>query len=147
MSKITFVNKQSAVDPENPSIPTEVGRAEDWNEVKTVVNANADQIGSYKSYVALLNFDGTTFTTSILNNTLGNVVWSTPANGQIRATLAGVFINNKTIGFCTSPAAGYIVSFGRQSDDFVRFIFTNHDGTTTSTPNLTSASIEIRVYD
>lgn len=144
--KIEYANKQTAVDPQNPQ-PNEQCRADDLNEIKTVVNQNADQIGSYKSYVALLSFDGTSFTTSILNNTLGDIVWSTPANGQIRATLTGAFIENKTIAFCTTSAAGYIVSFGRQSNDFARFIFTLHDGTTTSTPNLVNTSIEIRVYD
>lgn len=142
MAKINYANKSQTA----PYDATK-WNAQDANEVKDSVNVLYDRIGSYKSYVALLSFDGTNFTTSILKNDLGAIVWSSPANAQIRATLAGAFVSNKTIAFCTSSAAGYIVSFGRQSDDFVRFIFTNHDGTTTSTPNLVATSIEIRVYD
>lgn len=38
MAKITYANKQTAVDPANPSIPIEVFRPQDANEIKTSVN-------------------------------------------------------------------------------------------------------------
>ena len=54
MSKITFTNKETL--NENTSIEAKhKGRADDWNEVKTVVNGNDDiRIADEKNITALL---------------------------------------------------------------------------------------------
>lgn len=43
MSKIAYTTKQTAIDPLNPSIPTEVVTAADMNEIKDSVNSLYDK--------------------------------------------------------------------------------------------------------
>lgn len=142
MNEITFPDKQTAIDPENPS-PNEQGRAQDWNELKEKHNNVVNAIGN-KIFKGLMSFDGTTVTIKTLVNTIGAIVWTNPANGQIRGTLAGTFTANKTF-VSPSGLASYFVSGQRQTDDMIRFLFTYFDNTTSSTPNFTDLPFYISI--
>ena len=108
----------------------------------TAVNA---KIGDIKIYEALLSNSGGTITAKVLINTIGAIVWSNPANGQVRGTLTGAFTADKTVLY-NAGLNSYFVSGQRQSADFVRFFFTFFDNTATSTPNFTDVSVLIKVY-
>jgi hypothetical protein len=55
---------------------------------------------SYKVYTALLSQSGTDAPTAVvLENTIGNIVWTRDSEGFYFGTLLGVFTENKTICF------------------------------------------------
>ena len=61
----------------------------------------------YKIYTAILSQNGTGApSANILENTIGNIVWSYSSAGSYLATLAGAFTSQKTF-FYVSSQAGY----------------------------------------
>lgn len=124
--------------------------AQDANEVKTSVNALYDVVGSYKSYVAVVGYNGSNFNQTIVlqNNLGGTPVWSNTGTGTFKLTLAGKFKRNKTVAF-TSGYNQFMPSTMTQSsnDDEVEFLFYKFDGGLTTTPFFDRVSVEIRVYD
>lgn len=110
----------------------------------------------YNVYTALLTFDGSTVTATVLQNTLGvTLTWTNPSSGVFRGTSDGgnVFTTNKTfissIGF-NWVGNPFIVTGARGAtfpESRVEFRFFLHDGTiTTANPFINSHPIEIRVY-
>ncbi|MFA6524595.1 MAG: hypothetical protein WC264_03815 [Candidatus Paceibacterota bacterium] len=108
---------------------------------------------SYLVYTALLTQSGTSDpTATVLENTIGNIVWSYGGVGQYIGTLAGAFVNNKTFILIQIPTWG-----GDPSDTRARVIATRTGNNTiqVTTANetntlgndaLSQTSIEIRVY-
>jgi hypothetical protein len=112
---------------------------------------NGEPIGvvlpAYKKYVATISQTGTLApTVTILENTIGDIVWTRAGVGVYFGTLIGAFTLNKTfllmgtIPFINYPA--YI--FDRTNNDNVS-IQTSVNNIMSDTV-LTSTSIEIRVY-
>jgi len=105
----------------------------------------------YKVYTALLTQSGTSAPTAIvLENTIGNIVWSYDNVGMYNAVLIGGFTIDKTCAFITSRGIGAgfgivtsanIINNGSQ----VMVITQNDSGPING--NLSSTSIEIRVYN
>lgn len=63
--------------------------------------------GGYKSYVALISQTGTTSPSVIvLENNLGNIVWSRSYKGSYRGTLSNAFTLDKT--YIVFPTNGYL---------------------------------------
>lgn len=102
--------------------------------------------GSYLKYVALVSQTGTGApTATVLENTLGGtVVWTRSDVGDYRATLSGVFTENKTVIFnnLTGGFANYI--FWNSTSE-IAINTTDNTGTFVDDA-LVSTSIEIRVY-
>lgn len=60
-----------------------------------------DDIRGYKVYTALLNQSGTNApVATVLENTLGDIVWSREGEGLYKATLSNSFTENKTYVDC-----------------------------------------------
>lgn len=105
--------------------------------------------GNYKIYVALISQSGQVDPTidAILENTIGNIVWTRNSKGEYVGTLNGAFTTNKVICF-----AG--VNNGKLSS--VQLIPTSVNEINLKTINyidnfeddlLISTPIEIRVYE
>jgi uncharacterized protein (TIGR02145 family) len=104
---------------------------------------------AYKVYSALISQAGTGApTVTVLENTIGNIVWSRATGGDYRGTLTGAFTPNKTMVFASrqagGPSAGYMFA-SRLSNDAVFMT----SGSVVGGPGddyISEASIEIRVY-
>lgn len=120
------------------------------NLLAGIVNYNSEEVATikYKKYVALLSQSGFgNPTATILENTIGNIVWTRQAQGQYIGTLLGAFTNNKTACFgnfqllVTDCAVMHI---GRQSNDIVKYM-TYENGLNLNEQN-GDIVVEIRVY-
>lgn len=103
----------------------------------------------YKVYSALISqTGGSEPTVTILDNTIGNIVWGYSTSGLYRGTLVGAFTPNKTMVFASrqmgGPSAAYMYASAVTADEVQ--ITT---GIATGGPGdgiMDNASIEIRVY-
>ncbi|GAB0155007.1 hypothetical protein CHRYSEOSP005_02670 [Chryseobacterium sp. Alg-005] len=107
----------------------------------------------YKVYTALLNFQAGTFDPSfvVLENTIGDIVWSKTSTGEYVGELADAFTSNKAWSQSQINSTDGGVPFGcragRLNDDqFFLSIFRNNDGSPASVSG-TAGTIEIRVYN
>ena len=88
-------------------------------------------------------------TVTVLQNTIGNIVWTRVINGSYHGTLTGAFPANKTAVFvsrnATGPSPGYMYGSRYVTNDAVMVT----SGSVISGPGddyITDATIEIRVY-
>jgi hypothetical protein len=113
--------------------------------IGSIVNLVENGGRPYNVYTALLTQTGTNApVATILENTVGNIVWSYDSTGEYLGTLTGVFISDKTY-FSAMPSQVTQLKFIRINDNTVNL------GTSTSgvkTNGLLSATpVEIRVYN
>ena len=103
---------------------------------------------NYKSYVALISQTGTAAPTAIvLENTIGNIVWTRFGLGDYRGTLTGAFPSGKVICLSNQIDMPTMTIIKRKNDDIIS-INTGTPGTTTIADGiLNNTSIEIRVYN
>lgn len=123
--------------------------------VKATVQDVADLAGggSYLKYVAMLGQIGTDAPqVIILENTIGNIVWTRDGSGDYYATLTGAFPDNKTWCSAISGAnvgnSGYF-NFCRDNSNRLRLIFANGSvdiNTNDGGAIVYECSIEIRIY-
>ena len=107
----------------------------------------------YKIYSALLTQTlGNVLVPIILQNTIGNIVWSVNSVGDYSATLTGAFTNNKTF-VITSPEGDiddyYIFATSPYGDvNSINFSFRNSSRTLKdiNDTELLFIHVEIRVY-
>lgn len=101
----------------------------------------------YKVYTALISqSSGDNPTVEVLENTIGEIVWTRNNVGDYLGTLTGAFITDKTFSFFGTPGntgsglngGAYIMS--ALSEDIVEIIANNGDDSLNKFP------IEIRVY-
>lgn len=106
------------------------------------VNNTTSESG-YKSYVALISQTGTAApTVVILENSLGDIVWTRTSAGQYVGTLTGAFISTKTfVRINTSINTGTIVTTSRLGDNQIAVTSATTDAILSSNP------FEIRVYN
>lgn len=106
------------------------------------VNNTSSESG-YKSYVALMSQTGTAApTVVILENSLGDIVWTRTSAGQYVGTLTGAFISTKTfVRINTSINTGTIVTTSRLGDNQIAVTSATTDAILSSNP------FEIRVYN
>jgi len=109
-TKVRTIRQSSFKSGKDQNIPVRVQDLSDLedkvNEVVTQVNTNETNISgvtpSYTTYKAFLNQAGTGApTATILENTIGTIVWTYTSTGKYIGTLAGVFTANKTV--CLPP--------------------------------------------
>ena len=111
---------------------------------------NGDVVVRYKKYVALMTQTGTAAPTVIvLENTIGDIVWTRDSTGIYEGTLTGAFTLDKTYAMMSVVLVDGIVNVFRFSDDVVRVATTNlHNPTAAYHDNhLSNNTIEIRVYE
>jgi len=111
---------------------------------------NGEVVVRYKKYVALMTQTGTSAPTVIvLENSIGDIVWTRTSAGLYEGTLTGAFTLDKTYAMMSVVLVDGIVNVFRFSDDVVRVATTNlhnphaayHDS------HLFKNTIEIRVYE
>jgi hypothetical protein len=109
---------------------------------------NSDYLKPYKVYAVLISQSGTSApTVTVLENTIGTIVWTRTAAGGYNGTLTGAFTASKTFTqltlSATGPSAiGYAI---RDSNNIVK-IKTYNTSSAGIDDALDSASFEIRVY-
>jgi hypothetical protein len=111
---------------------------------------NGEVVVRYKKYVALMSQTGTAApTVVVLENSIGDIVWTRSSTGLYRGTLIGAFTLNKTYTMMSVTLTDGIVNVYRFSDDNVRVATTNlHSPTAAYHDNhLLNNTIEIRVYE
>lgn len=118
---------------------------------------------SYQKYVALMSQGNSQNPTVIvLENTIGNIVWTRVSEGMYNGTLANAFPTNKTVCFATTGSnygnSNTVIGFSKESEssnDIVRLItgWVYNGGGYPQDINSTDGagphyevSIEIRVY-
>lgn len=118
-----------------------------------------DLLQPYKVYRALLNQDGTPAVApvpTVLENTIGAIVWSYDAGGQYSATLAGAFPAGKTFvsmsnifvpAIFGTPTVGNWIQVGRVSNNVVGVqLYSDISIPALADAGLFDAGIEILVY-
>jgi len=111
---------------------------------------NGEAVVRYKKYVALMSQSGTSApTVVVLENSIGNIVWTRASTGLYRGTLIGAFPLNKTYSMMSVTLTDGIVNVYRFSNDTIRVATTNlHNPTAAYHDNhLLNNTIEIRVYE
>jgi hypothetical protein len=109
---------------------------------------NSEYLKPYKVYTALMGQIGTGApTATVLENTIGSIVWTRTSGGNYKGTLTGAFTSAKTVGFLTLNYIGddNTVQCGRVSNNEFNITTLNSLSTPTDTV-LSDASLEIRVY-
>jgi hypothetical protein len=103
---------------------------------------------NYKSYVALISQTGTAApTVTILENTIGDIVWSFQATGEYFGTLTGAFPSGKVITFSNQIEPLETITIQRKNDNAIAITtFTTSTGAGINGA-LVNTSIEIRVYN
>ena len=122
------------------------------NKLKDILKGLAGQGGGdsrpYKVYTALLSQSGTDApVATVLENTLGDIVWSYVVPGIYTGTLFDTFLENKTIGFSGNGR----FSIGEPTSQ-IEFYRNNNNSIGIEIPGgtddlITGFPIEIRVYN
>ena len=113
------------------------------------------QAPTYKVYTALLSQSGTASPTAIvLQNTIGDIVWTRPGDGYYVGTLNNAFTENKTFIIYTHDSLNGNTGFPggvRTSNNEVLLLFNNGIGNDIGSyvdiGGDAIESIEIRVYN
>jgi hypothetical protein len=111
---------------------------------------NGAPVVGYKKYIALISQTGTNDpTVSILENTIGDIVWTRGGVGDYSGTLIGAFLQPKTYIIFQNFYSGtgsHISFIERISDNEINIV--TKDNTNTFIDNvLNYTTIEIRVYE
>lgn len=115
-----------------------------------LIVTGTNNIIPYRVYTGLISQTGTSNpTVVILENTIGNIVWTRNTNGQYQGYLPGEFLAAKTFLLTSSDYAinptNQARQFFRSSDDYISILTQINgivaDGLLDNTP------IEIRVYN
>jgi len=107
----------------------------------------------YKVYTALLTQSGTDAPTAIvLENTIGNIVWTRQAAGDYIATLSNAFVLNKTICLAyanqiDSQGVPYLYYFERINISSLSLQTGNSNTTSNEDGLIINIPFEIRVYN
>jgi hypothetical protein len=151
--------------PKDALVPIGIRTETRDDKYTTVAIKTSDLISepTYKVYTAILSQNGTGApSANILENTIGNIVWSYSSAGNYLATLAGAFTSQKTFFYVSSeadynpPGQIYIQNIRtltRITDGIVNLNQTNLNftaGVFSSAGNVndfTNLYLEIRVYN
>jgi hypothetical protein len=101
----------------------------------------------YRVYSAIVSQTGTgNPTVSVLQNTIGEIVWTRTSRGVFTGALSGAFSANKTLVFVTNGMADTNIISGKQAD--INSVVVSQVNATTgaAADELGAVSLEIRVY-
>lgn len=112
---------------------------------------NLDSLLPYRKYVALLTqTDNLAPVATVLENTLGNIIWTRAGVGQYIGTLTGAFPDIKTFFYCTphwDGGSNLIISVGSEtSPNSIRMRVYDTDVEALTDDGLFNTSLEIKVY-
>jgi len=147
-------NAQTASYVENAQTASYVANAVSASYVANAVSASYAATASYVSqpyeiYKAILSYNGGVFTTSIIENTIGNIVWSDPSIGVFRATLTGAFVSSNvgvTTPILNTISGLYFVIGAKFNNNIVNFQIYDLTGSPLGTsPNFNNFLVEIVV--
>ena len=152
MSKIsTYINAPSPISGSDKLIGTNTNGVVENATKNFTVQELADFVKPYKVYTALLTQTGTSApVATIFENTLGgSPVWSYQGVGNYVLTLAGAFLSGKVMMFLNNERSNSIYAIRRTSNSTLEIQISITDGFPFVPANslLTSASLEIRIYD
>lgn len=102
-----------------------------------------EEMKGYKSYVALMTSPGAVApVATVLENTIGNIVWTRDSPGDYYANLVGAFPASQTWLSCNPLFIDDVrtANFIRIDDNTIRLSIPSDDGL------ISNFSIEIRVY-
>ena len=120
------------------------------DNLEAIGGGNSEPVDSrpYKVYTALLTQSGTNApVATVLENTLGNIVWSRRFLGTYEGSLIRAFTENKTtIQIIANTGQGYTTNSGVANKDVV-MISTSNELDRTADNVLENTLIEIRVYN
>lgn len=128
--------------------PTDLEDAAD-KIIALIANFNGGGAAPYKVYTALLTQSGTNApVATVLENTLGNIVWSYDGVGEYIATSNGLFTEDKTYLSITPNQAVYY-EFAKSGTNQDKLFLTQKLQTTDAGADdlLIKTPVEIRVYN
>ena len=110
---------------------------------------NSDYLKPYKVYAALITQSGTSApTVTVLENTIGTIVWTRTAAGNYSGTLTGAFTASKTFSQLTlSLTDPQAIGYTKRNSGDVVVVRTYDSSTVGKDSTLVDASLEIRVYN
>lgn len=124
-----------------------------WSDLQYVVGeigATGASGKGYNEYIAILTQEpGNPLSVTVLENTIGNIVWTQPSTGTYFATLAGAFPLEKTALFIQNSAWNdtNVTYITHQGTGNVIVVETYDASNTTLTDDLLGyTTVEIRVY-
>jgi hypothetical protein len=151
--------KLNQVSPESLSNPSVDSQDIMLNQSGVVGTKNSDGdfipfgggVEPYKKYIALMTQSGTASpSVVILENTIGDIVWTRTNNGVYMGYLLNAFPENKTffpgVQNTFSGGSPINVAIYRNFEDHSVFIQSGNTGIGDDDNLLSSTSIEIRVY-
>jgi len=104
----------------------------------------------YRVYTVLITQTGTDApVVTVLENTIGNIVWTRSAPGEYVGTLSNAFVSNKTFAFAASNDGGlssFQIDYTSAAPDVI-YLVTFDSTNTLSDDLLINSSLEIRVYN
>ena len=148
--KGTLYPSKTTTEINDPLITPPVESLTVWNsDLKTLCSYDGTVWKTavpYKSYVAYLNQSvaGGTITATIIENTLGNIVWNAVTTAYNVGVLAGAFTENKTVW---NNSQGLINSAGTVYYTMTRENLNQFQVNITSGTKLVGVLVEIRVYN
>ena len=114
------------------------------NEFGSITTTTTTTVAPYKIYRALLTQTGTNIPTAIvLENTIGNIVWSRPVQGAYMGILIGAFTTNAT-SILNNVTGHFSVASYSASVDSVILSTRNFTGGAIDSA-MTNMTIEIKV--
>lgn len=132
---ITGINTQCLVDPCGLPIST-LGQL-----LQALIDNQCDSKGTPKVYRAVLTQTGTSApTVFVLENNLGNIVWTRTGAGVYIGTLANTFTDNKTFLLIGAASNSAVVSFVKTSSSVLTIDTSGTDSI------LSQTAVEIRIY-
>ena len=141
-----------AVEPNKTVIYNFNGLSYMWND-EDLVPIKMYAATKYKVYLAKISQIGTDApTVVVLENTIGNIVWTRDSVGQYEATLAGAFSGNTLFMqagniFFSWNDEGVVLNYTKISENVLRFNVYKLSDFTAIDDSLRDTIIEIRVYD
>lgn len=107
-----------------------------------------NQATNVKTYVALLTQTGTNApTATILQNNIGNIIWTRDTNGLYTATATGLLPTNKTIAKVSNNGQVDTQFYAGSNEDDNSIYLNTSDGTAPADDLMTNTPIEIITYN
>lgn len=120
----------------------ETGDKPTQSQFEDLIDTLFSAVPDYKVYRALISQSGVGApTATVLENTLGNIIYTYDSAGQYIGTLTGGFTNNKTSILSGSTNNGDIAIVTRNNVDTIIIVALGGDD------NLNQTTLEIRVYN
>lgn len=115
--------------------------------LQVLVDTECDTVGRAKVYKATIKQNDVFLPVpTILENTLGTVVWARSASGVITATLTGAFANQDKVFVLVGPMEQYLQQITFDRTDANTLTFTAYNNLGVASDLFHRVSIEIRVY-